>query len=190
LSVPPTALTDGYLRLRPYRPQDAPDLYEAIRESQPDLYRFMPWCHADYTLVESQQWLATRQDAWINGEDYCFAIEEAGTCRYLGGCGIDHINQLNRFANLGYWVRTGVTGHGIATAATRLLIPFGFDALGLLRIEIVAAVHNVASLRVAEKVGAVREGVLRHSLYLGGAPRDAVMHSVLPSDLPLPELTS
>jgi ribosomal-protein-serine acetyltransferase len=190
LSVPPTALTDGYLRLRPYRPQDAPDLYDAVRDSLPELCQFMPWCHADYALAESQQWLASRQEAWINGEDYSFAIEEADTQRYLGGCGINRINHLNRYANLGYWVRSNVAGRGIATAATRLLIPFAFGALGLQRIEIVAAVDNTGSLRVAEKVGAVREGVLRHTLYLGGGPRDAVMHSILPSDLPLPEPTS
>ena len=87
-------------------------------------------------------------------------------------------------------MRTSAAGRGVATAAAQLLIPFGFDTLGLQRIEIVAAVDNLGSQRVAQKLGAVREGVLRHSLFLNGSPRDAILYSILPSDLPLPEVTS
>jgi len=190
MNVPPIELTDGRVRLRPYTPQHAADIYAAIRESIPELCQFMPWCHADYALTESERWLAGRRDAWTNGAEYDFAIEDAETGQFFGGCGINKINRINRYCNLGYWVRTGAAGRGIATAAARLLIPFAFDTLGLQRIEIVAAIDNFGSQRVAQKVGAVREGVLRQTLFLHGNPRDAIMHSVLPSDLPSPEATS
>jgi RimJ/RimL family protein N-acetyltransferase len=71
-------------------------------------------------------------------------------------------------ANLGYWVRTSETGRGIASKATRLVAQFGFAELGLQRIEILAAVGNVASQRVAEKAGAVRECVARKRLLING----------------------
>ena len=60
---------------------------------------------------------------------------------------------------------------------------FGFEELGLHRIEIVAAVENIASQRVAEKAGAVREGVLRKRLLIRGESQDAVLFSLLPEDL-------
>jgi ribosomal-protein-serine acetyltransferase len=73
--------------------------------------------------------------------------------------GLDRIRS-NETANVGYWVRTRQTGQGIATAAVRLIARFGFEDLGLRRLELFIAVDNVASRRLAEKVGATFEGVL------------------------------
>jgi RimJ/RimL family protein N-acetyltransferase len=60
---------------------------------------------------------------------------------------------------------------------------FGFAELGLQRIEILAAIPNIASQRVAEKAGAVREGVLRKRLLIRGVSQDAVMFSLVAEDL-------
>jgi RimJ/RimL family protein N-acetyltransferase len=67
--------------------------------------------------------------------------------------------------------------------ATRLAARFGFEQLGLQRIEIVAAVGNVPSQRVAEKAGATREGVSRKRLLIHGESLDAVLFSLVPEDL-------
>lgn len=99
--------------------------------------------------------------------------------------GLNFFNRVHQMANLGYWVRTSAAGRGIATQAARLVARFGFDQLGLHRIEILAAVDNIASQRVAEKVGAVREGVLRKRLLINSESRDAVMFSLLPEDVGL-----
>jgi hypothetical protein len=79
--------------------------------------------------------------------------------------------------------RAGCTARGVATAATHLIVRFGFEVLGLTRVEIVVDVDNGPSLRVAEKVGAVREGVLRNRLVTGDRVSDAVMFSLVPEDL-------
>jgi hypothetical protein len=81
-------------------------------------------------------------------------------------------------ANLGYWVRTSATGHGVATRAARLVAQFGIEKIGLLRVEIVVAIGNIASMRVAEKAGAKREGILRNRLVGRDKVLDAVMHSL------------
>jgi RimJ/RimL family protein N-acetyltransferase len=60
---------------------------------------------------------------------------------------------------------------------------FAFTQLGLRRIEIVAAVGNVPSQRVAEKAGASREGVLRNRLLINGESLDAVLFSLVPEDV-------
>jgi len=57
-------------------------------------------------------------------------------------------------------VRTSQTGQGIATAAVRLVAQCAFEDLGLRRLELLIAVDNLASRRVAEKVGATFEGAL------------------------------
>jgi RimJ/RimL family protein N-acetyltransferase len=86
-------------------------------------------------------------------------------------------------ANLGYWVRTSRTGEGIATKAAKSALRYGFEKLGLHRIEIVVADDNKPSLRIAEKLGAVREGLLRNRLLIQGTSYDAYMHSLIPEDI-------
>ena len=86
----------------------------------------------------------------------------------------------DKVVNLGYWVRSSRVKHGIATAAALLLADFGFKELKLNRIEILAAVENHASQRVAAKAGAMREGILRNRLLLHGKIHDAVIFSLIP----------
>lgn len=112
---------------------------------------------------------------------YDFAIIDTnGT--YAGGCGVNHINRLDRFANLGYWVRTSRAGRGIAPAAVLQLISWTFANTTLNRVEIVVAVDNVRSQRVAEKVGARRDAVLKKRVMVRGLPSDAVLYSVVRPD--------
>ena len=79
--------------------------------------------------------------------------------------------------------RTSAAGRGVATRAARLAARFAFEQLGLNRIEIVAAVGNIPSQRVAEKASARREGVLRNRLLINGESLDAVLFSLVPEDV-------
>jgi RimJ/RimL family protein N-acetyltransferase len=178
-----TELSDGNIMLRPYRADDVEALYEAVRESINELSPWLPWCHAAYTIDESKSFIMSRDEARAKTEEHSFGVFDARTGAYSGGVGLNHLVREYLYANLGYWVRTGSTGRGIASNATRLLARFGLEELGLQRIEIVAAVGNVASQRTAEKAGAVREGVLRKRLFLYGQPHDAVLYSIVTDDL-------
>jgi len=176
-------LTDGSILVRPYQKHDAALLYEAVRESIAEVSRWLPWCHEDYSIQESREFIESRNLFSQGDEWYSFAVFDAGSEKFVGGVGLNFINRVHQLANLGYWVRTGSAGRGVATRATRLAARFGFDELGLRRIEIVAAVDNIASQRVAEKAGALREGILRHRLLVRGESQDAVLFSLLPADL-------
>ncbi len=169
--------------LRRYRMEDEDALFEAVRESIPELAEWMFWCHPGYSKDESRAWLERRDAEWEQGSSYDYAMVDAESGRLLGGCGLNAVNKLYRMANLGYWVRTGAARRGVATAAARALAELGFQELGLTRIEIVVATGNAASQRVAEKVGAVREGVLRNRLQVANRLQDAVMFSMVPGDL-------
>lgn len=176
-------LNDGSsILVRPYQPDDVPLLYEAVRESINEVAPWLPWCHPDYAIEESRGWIETRAEAWAQGTEYDFVMIDPTRGRLLGGCGINALNRANRFANLGYWVRTSCTHRGLATAAARCVAAFGFRELGLIRIEIVVATANTASQRVAEKLGATREGVLRNRILVRDQMHDAVMFSLIPSD--------
>jgi RimJ/RimL family protein N-acetyltransferase len=175
-------LADGPLLLRPYLAGDADAVFEAALESIVKVNPWLSWCHPGYTKGESKSWIKTCRTSWAQGTAYEFAIIDNADGGFLGGCGLNNINAAYKMANLGYWVRSGRTKHGIATGAARIVARFGFQALGLNRIEIIAAVENKASQRVAEKAGAKREAVLRNRIILNDKPVDGVMFSLVPQD--------
>ena len=177
-----TEFSDGTVSIRPYREDDMQPLFDAVHESVAEASAWLPWCDAEYSLEESRTWVSSRAEAWEKGEEYAFVVTDDHG-HFLGGPGLNQIRQQDKFGSLGYWVRTSCTGKGVATRAVRLLARFGFEELGLARIEIVAAVGNKASQRVAEKAGAQREGVLRRRLCLHDEYHDAVMYSLIPEDL-------
>jgi len=176
-------LTDSSVLLRPYRLSDADEVYKAVLESLAELSPWLPFAHKDYSIKESRAWIKKRPEDWKKGTAYEFAIIDAGDGSYLGGCGLNGVDKENRRANLGYWVRTSRMGQGVALSATLLLSGWGFKELKLKRIEILVATGNKRSLRVAEKVGAQREGILRNRLLIRDKAHDAVMHSLIPQDL-------
>lgn len=179
-------LRDGAILIRPYCAADVDLVYAAARESVKELSRWLPWCHEQYAIEETREFILARDDAWKNNIDYGFGVFDATTGQFLGGVGLSQVNRIHQIANLGYWVRTSATGRGTATRAARLAAQFGFEQAGLGRIEILAAVANTASRRVAEKAGATREGVLRRRLLTHGEIHDAVMFSLIPEDLAVP----
>jgi RimJ/RimL family protein N-acetyltransferase len=174
-------LTDGEIVVRAYRPDDITAVYEAARESIPELSRWMPWCHANYAIEETRSFILSRPEGWERDAEYGFgAFRRDG--RFLGGVGMNFINRVHQVANLGYWVRSSETGRGVAARAARLVARFGIEELKFQRLEILAATGNLPSQRVAEKAGALKEAVLRQRLRLHGEPVDAVLYSLVAED--------
>lgn len=178
-----TVLGDGEIAIRSLDSADAVPLYEAVRESLPALERWLPWAHDGYTRRETEDWIASCTADWASGASFPFLIVDARAGTILGGAGVNRIDREHRFANVGYWVRTGRTGRGIATRAVRLVADFTFHDLGLTRLEIVADVDNAASRRVAEKAGARFECIARNRVVTRGHVRDAAVYSLIPADL-------
>ncbi len=175
-------LTDGVVALRYYRPGDVAAVFEAVDESRTEIGAWMDWCHADYGLDDTETWVASQPELRALG-DHPMVIVDAGTDRVLGSSGLNQVNTIHGFANLGYWVRTSAAGNGVASRAARLVAIAGLSALGLRRIEIVTDVSNAPSIRVAEKIGAHCEGIARQRLRHGGEHHDAYMFSLVTEDL-------
>ena len=166
------------ISLRPYRADDADAVYEAVLESLPELAPWMPWAHAQYGRDDAAAWVASRAGAWESGEEWSLLIVDSHD-RVLGACGVHRPDRSRQIAEVGYWVRTSATGQGVATTALGLLADWAFRQRGMHRLEVVVVVENVASQRVAERAGAVREAVLAERVRLAGQWRDAVLWSLI-----------
>jgi ribosomal-protein-serine acetyltransferase len=177
-----TDFSDTSVGIRRFRPGDVPLLHEAACESAAELAAWLPWFHATYSMDETTAYIFKSVTDWAKGAEYNFVIYDLTDGALLGGTALNHVNTINKCANLGYWVRSSRTRRGVASTATRLIARFGLQELGFHRLEIMAAVGNEPSQRVAEKAGAKREGLLRKRLLLHGQAHDAVVYSLVAED--------
>lgn len=176
-------LTDEDLLLRPFRLDDSPGLYSAVTESLEELKPWMSWATDGYTQLTAREYIAISRARWEEHTYYAFAITRGEDI--LGGCTLSSIHPIYHFCNLGYWVRTSCHGQGIAGRAAKLVARFAMEHLRVIRVEIVIGVGNHASLRVAEKIGAHKEGVLLNRMVVGKTISDAHMYSLVPADFGL-----
>lgn len=171
-------LTDGTVTLRRPVDADADALAAAVRASYRELAPFMPWAKPDHDASDVIGWIRGGDDA--TGDEFVVVDDDDVP---IGSCGLNRFDEINAWANLGYWVATAAAGRGVATAATRLVARYGFEHRRLARIEIMMSVENPASRRVAERAGARFEGTLRSRLLLRERRHDAHVFSLLPGDL-------
>lgn len=169
-------LRDGDLVLRAWAEADAPALVVACND--PEITRWIPVIPSPYTELDA---LAFIRGAVQPEIDYSLAITRDGVL--VGAIGMG-VNSHRYRGHIGYWVAANARGQGICTRALRLLSRWALDELELQRLELITDPDNIASQRVAEKVGFRREGVLRsHLRHRDGRVRDSVMFSLLPGEL-------
>ncbi len=177
-------LFTGRLKLRPFSMEDAPEVTKlcgewAIAETTANIPH--PY---DQSMAEA--WIASHKDAWEAGEAVTFAITESDEGRLLGAIGIQ-VNKTNLLGEIGYWIGKPYWNRGYATQAAKAVISFGFEHLGLNRIQARHMTKNPASGRVLEKAGMKPEGVLRQSIYRWGSFEDAAMFAVLRAEFQVSE---
>jgi RimJ/RimL family protein N-acetyltransferase len=185
IMFPFITLTDGVVTLRPFEFGEEGILHQAVHESLAELEPWMAWANEKYTNETALNFITLTRTYWSNGTLYAFAITDAQTGVIIGGCSLSHIHPVYHFCNLGYWVRTSRHREGIAGRATKLAARFAFEKVKLIRAEVVIAVGNERSIRVAEKIGAHYEGILLNRMVVGKQVLDAHMFSLLPSDFGL-----
>ena len=179
VDLPPRLDADG-LVLDAFTSADAEE--HAAGEDDEQARRFGWWparSTADGARAAFERWYY----AWRAGRRQAnFAVRDASTRVLLGGCELRrHPDGIGRVS---YWTFPAHRGRGVASRALGRLCRFAFDELAVERIELLAEPDNAASLRVAEKAGFTREGVLRRQAVFCDERRDMVLFSLLPDDVP------
>ena len=112
------------------------------------------------------------------GSVLALAIQAEEDERPLGNVNLVGFDDDRREARIGYWLVPEARGRGLATAATSLLIDWGMRSLGIERVEFEILPENVASQRVAERVGAIALGLREKSHLAEGRWWDMTIWSV------------
>jgi RimJ/RimL family protein N-acetyltransferase/predicted enzyme related to lactoylglutathione lyase len=165
--------------IRPYRLDDVDGVYAAADESREHIARWMGWMTPEYHIQDARKWVEHAVDSWERGDAYEHLIIDCEDGSIVGSCGLNGLNRVNGVCNLGYWVRSSRVGEGAARQAALQLRNFGFGTLGLNRLEIVVAVGNRYSRKVAESTGAFYEGIQRMRLKVGEISHDTHMFALL-----------
>jgi RimJ/RimL family protein N-acetyltransferase len=168
--------------LRPWRDDDVPERMMAFAD--PLVQRYS-WTHNErYTEAHARDFFDSLQQARLEERELGFAlVSPDDDTDVLGGGSLHAIELPEARAAVGYWLAPHGRGRGVATHATRLLARWGFERLGLERLELTCAPDNPASQRVAERCGFTREGVLRSHMRFKGGRRDTIVYSLLPGEL-------
>jgi ribosomal-protein-serine acetyltransferase len=161
----------------PVRREHGPAIWRAVEASLPELRRWMIWA-VNATEKDSHAYAegGARENAERSSFNFVIQLDDeevAGVISLMRG------ERILGFLEAGYWLRSDLAGKGLMTEALRAVCDFGFEIVDLHRIELRAALDNVASRRVAEKVGFEERGILRECTFMDGRYVDAAVYDLL-----------
>lgn len=171
----PLTLRAGPLTLRPFEVRDVPAIVEAGRDPLIPLITTVP---AGCDEVGALAFIGRQHERLHTGAGWSLAIAE-GDAPTLGHIGLWPRGEGR--ASLGYWLARSARGRGVATQALLALSRFGLKEFE--RLELFVEPRNEASWRAAERVGFVREGLLRSYLRVGPERQDMFVYGLLPGEL-------
>jgi RimJ/RimL family protein N-acetyltransferase len=178
--LPGEPLLDGPTALRPWRDSDVRAVTEACRDPEIARWTAVP---DPYTEADARAYLLYRHDAILAGTTAPFAIVSESD-QLIGSIALMRMAWEHRRAEVGYWTARWGRRQGHTTRALKLICRWGMESLGIERIELFAATGNLASQRVAERAGFVREGVLRAYMRAKEGQQDMVAYALLASEAP------
>ena len=177
-SVQPIALTSASgVAIIPVAVEHAAMLAALVLQDREHLAAYLPML-ASLSTVDAAAAHLERAVVHAAEGEVCewHLFDEGSLC---GAVRVKDIDHADRKAGIGYFLGSQHTGKGIVSSALRVVLGWCFDTLGLNRIELRCATSNAPSIRVAERLGFVREGLLRQDECLHGAFVDHYVYGLL-----------
>jgi len=169
-------LETSRLNLRPFVIEDASEVFAYA--SDPMVSRFTTWS-SPKAPMDSRLLIETFIERARKNEPVPWGIVLKETQRLIGATGFDAWDGCHSRREFGYSLSRQYWGQGLATEAAKIVVQFGFEVMGLHRIEAKCMVENAASERVMQKVGLTFEGILRGYWLKHETYRDVKLYSIL-----------
>jgi len=179
----PVVLAGKIVRLEPTAEAHIPGLTEAGREES--IWKYM--LYGDLTRADSMAaWVRGLIDLRSHGTDLPFTVFHLASGRIAGATRYLDIRPAHRSLEIGgTWYAVEFQHTMVNTECKYLLLGYAFETLGCIRVQLKADARNERSLRAIERLGAVREGVLRnHYILPDGVYRESVVYSILDTEWP------
>ena len=183
MDIKPVTLTGRYVRLEPLAYSHVPDLFAG--GTDPGIWQYIPYppVHAE---ADMRAWVDDLLARQAKGGDLPFAVIHQASGRAIGATRYMDIQRANRALEIGgTWYAPEHQRTAANTEAKLLLLRHAFETLGCIRVQLKTDERNLRSQRAIERLGAVREGVLRkHMIVQGGRSRDTVYYSIIDEEWP------
>lgn len=179
----PVVLYGDAVKLEPLDPAHAQDLLAA--GADPDVWRYMPIAQPN-SVAEVTRWIDEAWQLASLGNQLPFAIVDPATDRAVGSTRFLEIHRSWRTLEIGWtWLAASVQRTAVNTECKFMLLKHAFEDLGALRVQFMTDARNLRSQQALERIGAVKEGVLRKQrVNHDGYVRDAVSYSILDDEWP------
>ena len=160
--------------------EDAEELFALVDGNRAHLRQWLPWLDQNTEVEHTRVFIRATRKQHEDRNGFTCGIRLRG--RLVGVVGLHGIDRVNRKTSIGYWVAESRQGQGLVTRACRALLGHLFDDLGLNCVEIGCAPGNTKSAAIPERLGFVREGLLRQREWLYDHYVDHVVYSLLGSE--------
>jgi RimJ/RimL family protein N-acetyltransferase len=159
----PERFESARLLIRAPSPGDGRVLQEAIEESVEELRPWMAWADAHQSVDDSEAYVRKARSEFMLRTNLALLLFRRDDGRFVGASGLHRIVWDVPMFEIGYWVRTSLTGRGYATEAARRIGDFAFEELDAERVEIWCDARNSRSAGVARRAGFELEATMRHN---------------------------
>lgn len=170
------------IRLEPLHERHAPDLFAVGQD--PSLWLYLPG-QPFRRLADAKAWIFAAQQEQCKGKRLPYAIVDTASDRAVGSTSFSHMRKEHRSTMIGWtWIAPDYQGTGINAESKYLLLEYAFETMRAIRVDLRIDERNVKSQRAVERLGAVREGVLRQHMIEDGVIRNTVYYSFIDSEWP------
>lgn len=171
---------DEHIVLKPLESSDASDLLHLVNVNRSFFREWMTWVDELKDIHSASAFINHVVHTRQNHTAYTFGVFFDG--ELIGELGFVHIDSMNRVGQIGYWLSESFQGKGIVNQSISRLILYGWEYLNLNRLEIRIPLENKPSINVAERLGFVKEGVLRSWANFNDTFLDVYLYSKLKTD--------
>lgn len=168
---------DENIELRLRSLEDLEESFAVTKKNINHLKTFLNWAKDDFSIEDSEKFIISCEEGFFTGKKLDLAICYDG--KMIGSAGFHTIKKDNKMAEIGYWIDEDFQGKGIVSKCVKALVKYGFEELGLNRIQILCATENKGSGAVALKCGFTLEGTLRKDMISNGVVYDSFIFSMI-----------
>lgn len=166
--MPQKIKSDRIVLVRPYPPtfKLAKEIFEKVELSRETLLEWLPWVPGTKTPEdEYTHWLVNwAQKHWNEGHGFAYLIRDKKTKAVLGAIDLMQVDEVNKSAEIGYWLSDDAVGHGYMAEAVNILEATAFKK-GLNRIVIRTDTQNQRSDNIPKRGGYRLDGVMRQDYW-------------------------
>jgi ribosomal-protein-serine acetyltransferase len=170
-------VVDDEVKLKLLDTIHADQLFKLIISSYPYLKQWLPWVDGTKSAEDAKSFIEMTKKQFASNNGFQAGIWYKGNI--AGVIGFHGMNWANRSTSIGYWLGERYQGSGIITKSCKAFIEYALNELNLNRIEIRCAEKNFKSRAIPERLGFVKEGMIREAEWLYDHYVDHVVYGVL-----------